>query len=290
MGKYIDLHVHSILSDGRYTPQKLITMAKDNNVGTLSITDHDIVDAYNQFDMASINDIRLIPGIEVSSYIVLNDIKKKIHILGYDYDKDNSDLLETLEKLKEYRTNINVEYLTNLKKIFTYLDSDIYDKVDCTKYYRLWWAINQYMLTNNYSQSEIQEVKKYTLQNYPEYTDYDIHYTDTINMLHKAGGKAILAHPYQYKLTDKTTKELIIELLEKGADGFEAYHSECQRAKMDELKTFADELGVLYTCGSDFHFPTQQENKKIGLGIENNLCIEQCSFLEKRLVKRNARG
>ena len=274
------------MSDGRYSPQKIIQIALDNNVGVLSITDHDIVDAYDYIDTFSVDNICIVPGIEVSSYIDLDMGKKKIHILGYDFDKDNTDLIDLLDSLKNIRTNVNVDYLIDLKKVFSYLRDDIFDKVDCSKYYRLWWAINQYMIAGDYSKSEIKEVKKYTLHNYPVYEDYDVHYVDTINVIHKAGGTVILAHPYQYKLGDDATKELIVDLLEKGADGIEAYHSECQTEKMDELKKFADDLGVLYTCGSDFHFPTVRENKKIGLGINDNLCVERCSFVEKRLVKK----
>ena len=41
--KYADLHIHSSYSDGAYTPEEIIDIAKKNGVKYISITDHDSI-------------------------------------------------------------------------------------------------------------------------------------------------------------------------------------------------------------------------------------------------------
>ena len=99
----IDLHIHTSYSDGEYTPYQIIDIAKQNNVKTISVTDHDTVEAYSEqlFKYARENDIEVIKGVEISTRY--NGIG--IHVLGYNLDLHNKDLLDTLSKLKNARLN-----------------------------------------------------------------------------------------------------------------------------------------------------------------------------------------
>lgn len=77
----IDLHTHTIHSDGVLTPIELIDRAYDNGVSVLSIADHDTLGAYEDestFEQAKKRDIHLIPGVEISAkYRSVG-----IHVLG----------------------------------------------------------------------------------------------------------------------------------------------------------------------------------------------------------------
>ena len=284
MGDYVDLHIHSCYSDGLFNPKTLIETAKKNNVGILSITDHDTVDGIHDIDFDD-KEVEIITGIELSSFIDIKGNKKKIHLLGYDFDYSNSELQDVLMYLKEYRTKINLEYLYQLKKMYSCLRDDMYCGIDYSKYCRLWKEIETYMKRSGYTVSEIEDVKKYTINNFPEYPDYDIFYKDVISAIRKAGGDVILAHPFSYKLNDEDVLQMIYTLLDAGADGIEAYYSEYSSSQIQRLVHLAKALDISYTCGSDHHFPTVQNNKEIGYGIDNNLCQEDCSYLQKRLRK-----
>src|SRR3989338_13947 len=93
--KYADLHTHTYFSDGTFSPQEVIALAKKEGLSCISITDHDSVDAYLSFPFPE-EDVELISGIELTAD--LNNIE--VHILGYLVDYQE---LWFQEKLKEIR-------------------------------------------------------------------------------------------------------------------------------------------------------------------------------------------
>lgn len=284
MEKYIDLHIHSTYSDGRYSPDEIVRLANDGNVGLISITDHDTIDAYKQTQLLSNDAINVINGIEISSlYTSKKNKNVKIHILGYDFNLHDSDLNIMLDNLKSIRYEINKKYVIDLRRKFTYIPNDIVTLVDCEKYYRIGWAIIQALKVLSISEEKINVVNKYVWHNYPIYSNYDIPANKVIEIIKNANGIPIIAHPYSYHLNDLEIKRMIRELINLGIEGIEAYHSECSLENMKKLRMLAESYKVLYSCGSDFHFPTGKDNKIIGYGIDNNLCKTECSLASKVL-------
>ena len=108
--KYADLHIHSNFSDGVYTPEEIINLARRKNVKNISITDHDSI-AAQYITSKEYNDINIIPGIELSTEY--KDIE--LHILGYFIDVNNSDLIKLLEELSKHRIKRVEQILFNLK-------------------------------------------------------------------------------------------------------------------------------------------------------------------------------
>ena len=110
MNNLIDLHIHTNCSDGVLSPYEVIDEALRNKVDTISITDHDTVSAYTKdlIEYAKTNNINLIPGIEIST----KTKKYGIHILGYNIDIHNKELIEKLEKVR----NARHDYLKNVSK------------------------------------------------------------------------------------------------------------------------------------------------------------------------------
>ena len=80
--KLIDMHTHSIYSDGEYEIDELLKKAIKNNVGTIAITDHDTLTGIKTIDKKYKKDINIINGIELSAKVT----KGRMHILGYDFD------------------------------------------------------------------------------------------------------------------------------------------------------------------------------------------------------------
>ena len=100
---YIDLHTHSTYSDGYKNISELISLAKENNVSTFAITDHDDVRSFEILKgLAKREGISIVSGIEMSTYYInpKDNIAHKIHLLGYGIDVYNNSLLDQLSKFR----------------------------------------------------------------------------------------------------------------------------------------------------------------------------------------------
>jgi len=91
---------------------------------------------------------------------------------------------------------------------------------------------------------------------------------DSINLIHSAGGVAVLAHPYQLKpLSTEDQDELIGKLAALGLDGVEAIYSRHSPEQRDAYSNLAARYGLLVTGGSDFHGSYKPDIKIVrGLG------------------------
>ena len=97
-----DLHLHSTYSDGSFSPEELVKMAKEKNISTIAIADHDTVEGTAEAIKAGREyDIEVIPALEFSTYWG----KAEIHILGYEIDYEQKDLLEKINEIFEARKN-----------------------------------------------------------------------------------------------------------------------------------------------------------------------------------------
>ena len=93
--KFIDLHIHSNNSDGTFAPKQLVDIAEKNNVGILSITDHDSISGLDEFKCNIPYDMLGVKGIEFSSFIIDNNEKIK-------YSKENIDELRNYYKINRF--------------------------------------------------------------------------------------------------------------------------------------------------------------------------------------------
>jgi hypothetical protein len=95
---------------------------------------------------------------------------------------------------------------------------------------------------------------------------------DAVGSIVKAGGIAVLAHPFQYKLEDDKLRELIKYCISLGLKGMECRYSGYGEDKVRYLEALADEYGLVKTGGSDFH-GSNKPQISLGRGIENNLNV-----------------
>ena len=117
MSATIDLHLHTLASDGRLTPTELVQMVAKNGLKTISITDHDstegLAEAYEA--VKEFPDLRIIPGIEMSADIPGDEV----HVLGYFLDYHNEEFQATLSEFRRGRVDrakVMVEKLQDLGK------------------------------------------------------------------------------------------------------------------------------------------------------------------------------
>lgn len=276
----IDLHIHTNISDGELSPKEIIDEAVNNKASIISITDHDTIDAYTDdlIKYANNNKIDLIPGVEIST----KSHGIGIHILGYNIDIHSNILKKQLEDLR----NIRHEYLYNvgkkLKELGYEIDIEELDKIDAvTK------AHISLQIINNLNNKEklLKEfghipnkgefIENIMNENCPAYVKKrSITPLEAANIIRKAGGKVVLAHPVAYEHQDNLTDLDIQEIIEEiRPDGIEANYifydrNENRYNESEKWKKVAKKNNLFTTIGSDFHTKSSK-HALIGLINEN---------------------
>jgi len=119
--KYADLHLHTTASDGRFTPHKMIQLAKDAGLSAVAITDHDSVNGISEaLDAGMKLNIEVIPGIELSCI----EGKKEVHVLGYFIDSTCKSLNDVLSQMILARDNRAVQMVQKLNDIGIHISLD----------------------------------------------------------------------------------------------------------------------------------------------------------------------
>jgi len=255
--KKIDLHIHTTYSDGYYSPQDILILAKNKKLSTISITDHDTIDVYlkdNIIEKAKELELEIIPGVEISTEH--ND--SEIHILGYNFDIYN-------KKLNDVLNFIITERVNRVKRIIKKLNSN---GIDIT-----FEELEKLHKSTTYGRPHVADMmirKGYIKNIYEAFTyhigincyayEKKIHISPkiAIDIIHEAGGIAIMAHP------NKTNEEILNYLINSGIDGFEIIHPSHTNSIKNNLKKLVDYYFLLETGGSDFHGGNKNDNENLG--------------------------
>lgn len=240
-----DLHCHSTHSDGSYTPQELVQLAKKMKLNALAITDHDSISAFSVASENLPEDFQLLPGVELST--TLGAIQ--IHVLGYAFQPESTLFQQFCIECRQQRCDRNREILERLRAHGLQIaEEEIMTTGDyVTAYGRP--HIAAAMLKRGYVKSIAEAFKRYLGEHAPCYVPgrrYSVQ--EAISVIHEADGKAIIAHPHLVPGTS-----VIEQLLQFDFDGLEAYYSQFPAHVNQKWARIAEERGWLATGGSDFH-------------------------------------
>ena len=109
----IDLHVHSNASDGSLSPTEVVQLAKDVDLSTIALTDHDTISGIDEALRAGQNlDVSVVPGVELSCFYN----EKEIHILGLFIDHKSDTLITFLSDAARKRTERNHQIIEAFQK------------------------------------------------------------------------------------------------------------------------------------------------------------------------------
>lgn len=279
----IDLHIHTNKSDGKYTPKEIIKKAKENNIDIISITDHDTTDAYSDdlFSYAKENNIKLIPGVEISTKIN----KCGIHILGYNIDLTNKKLKNKLYELRNARHIYLKEVTNKLKELGYIVNIEELEKIDSVTKAHIALDIvtndkNKELLIEKFDHIPtkgefIENIMNEGCEAYIRKNT--ITPIEAAKLIKEANGKAVLAHPVAYKYEDELKDQEILSLIkEMNIDAIEAYYIYIDKDNIkyndiEQWKNFAIENDLYYTIGSDFH---NEDNIRPVIGLINDLKLE----------------
>lgn len=265
MNKTIDLHIHTNNSDGALSPKEIIDEASKNNISIISITDHDTIDGYNDelFNYAKEKDILLIPGVEIST----KTNKCGIHVLGYNFDLNNTDLKETLKSLRNARHDYLYNVASKLNKLGYKLNLEELDKIKSVTKAHIANDIvsnpqnENILLTEfNHIPNKGEFIETILNEGCPAYVKKTtITPVEAANIIRNAGGKVVLAHPVAYKYEDDFVEKDILNLINNmEITAIEGYYLYVDRNNnlIDEIslwKKFANENNLICTIGTDFH-------------------------------------
>lgn len=251
-----DLHIHTKASDGAYTPREVVAMARERGISVLAITDHDTVSGLAEArEAAREYGLQLISGIELST-VTQN---KEIHILGYCIDQENEGLMSALGSLsaaRDKRAGLIVDKLKDLGYPLTMAEVKAKAGSEIIGRPHIALAMMDHGIINNISEGFARFLNPGGLAYVPRYR---ISPHQAVEIISKAGGFAVLAHPG----TDFSAS-LLPELIAGGLAGIEVYHPENPLQIRDFYLSKAAENGLLVTGGSDFHGHDQGDFQYFG--------------------------
>jgi len=251
--KYADLHLHTLFSDGTYSPAELILGAVKRDIMVISVTDHDTVDAVAPaLEAGKVNGVEVLPGIELTAeYDGL-----EIHILGYLIDYTDKALLEKLNSLKKDRVNRIYKIVDKLNGLGVKLSADsVFNLAKGGVAGRL--HIARAMVKERLVGSTGEAFQRYIGDKCPAYVaGFRFSPQDAIKLIRGVGGIAVLAHPYLIR-----RDELILEFAGYGLMGLEVYYPEHTQAMVNFFLDLAKKYNLLVTGGSDCHGDAKPEVK-----------------------------
>ncbi len=249
--KYIDLHVHSTVSDGTFTPTELVAEAKRCNLSAFALTDHDTVRGFEEAKKASEGSgIEVIPGVEISAAYK----KKDIHILGLLIDPNYEPLKRSLDAALLERDQRNAKMAQNLAA--GGLDIDIERLTAAfspgTVLTRAHFA--KFLLETKQIKSMNEAFEHYLNADGPYYVPREyISPENAIKLIKQAGGIPVLAHPLVYHLPEEELDALIARLKDAGLEGLEVFYSSNTGFDEGIVRRYANKYHLIMTGGSDFH-------------------------------------
>ena len=272
----IDLHIHTVYSDGTYTPREVVYKAKKLGLIAISITDHDSVDGLDEaLKVGRECGVEVVPGIEMSTDVG----EDEIHILGYYLDWKKEELLSQLKIFQQARIQRN-------EKLFKRLN-DLGMRINHRETARLAprgvvsrLHIARLMVMKGYVSSIGEAFEDWLNPGKPAYVKkMEVSPFKVIQLLLEAEGIPVLAHPYLSKRDD-----LIPELIKAGLKGLEVYHSSHNVATTQHYLKLAKFYNLVITGGSDCHGKAKD---KVLMGTVNvpKQVLDNLKKAHRKLVK-----
>ncbi len=244
--KYADLHVHTVFSDGTFTPEETVRVAREKGLSCIAICDHDCVDGIGpSIEYSKKNPIEIIPGVELT---VMKD-RKEIHMLGYFISWKEEWFNEILKRIQAERISRIDKMIEKLKRFNIEVHPDRVLSMAGGKGSVGRLHLAQTLLEIKAVSSIQMAFDKYIGDFKPCYVgDISFSPKEAIELILKAKGVPVLAHPCTMR-----DDSLIQEFVKYGMRGIEIFHTDHSLSVSKKYEKIAKEYGLLVTGGSDCH-------------------------------------
>ena len=275
----IDLHTHSTFSDGTFTPLQLVKYAEEKGLKAFALTDHDTTEGVKEAKSIETN-VEVISGVEISTRYD----KKEIHIVGLYVNENDADLNKQLKYYREKRVTRNFEILEKLNSLGVNITIDDV-KESCTGDVISRAHIAKALVSKGFVGSYTEAFDRYLGDNKCAYVPREtLNYEESMELITKAGGVPVLAHPLLYKMSDTNLENMMVKLRQKGLKAVEVYYSTHSNSDTQHIMAMANRVGLIYSGGSDFHGATKP---KIDMGTGMGKLAVPYGILEKIRGERN---
>jgi len=248
---FVDMHIHSVYSDGTYTPEDIVRHALADGAGLIAVCDHNVIQgSLEVMPLAKAAGLDCIPGVEIDA--LWRDLD--IHVLCYGADFGNEALMELIHDARFRLDDMSTQLLLRMRKDHPELDYDEYMAMPHDAKLGGWKMLKYLWMKG---------ISKDMRDGFRFYEAYGVTYAgagfrpveDVIKAVHDAGGRAVLAHPgvtLPYKDMDDF-KNMLKEILNTGFDGVECYYPRNSKALTRACRDICVQRDMMITAGSDCH-------------------------------------
>ena len=243
-----DLHIHTNCSDGIFTPEDIVVMAKERGLDCIAITDHDTFDGVERAKAKARElGIKYIVGAEISSVLDGQDV----HMLAYNVDVSNPEFRVALEQISDLRNQRNIAIVNKLAEHGINIDLEAL-KQQVSSVGRA--VIAREMVRLGAVQDVADAFERYigfgkccfvqTRRLTPaEMVRFTLHF----------GGIPVIAHPKQLHMSEEEFEEFLQPLTKVGLAGIEANYFTHNMPERNFYNKMAKKYKLIATGGSDFH-------------------------------------
>ena len=258
--RFVDLHTHSIASDGTISPAQLVDEADRLQLAAIALTDHDTTEGIDaaRRQAEQYPDLQFVAGIEISAVFPGGTL----HILGLGIDETAPGLVEMTQYLRNCREARNPKILEKLQALGMPVSMDEVLAVvpgthEASRRVVSRTHIAKVMQRKGFARTFQEVFDKYLGTGAIAHVDKErIEPSKAIAAIRDAGGVALVAHPPQLKTENTAQLERVLRsLMAGGLGGIEVYHSDHSDFQTRLYLDLAKQLGLLTSGGSDFHGP-----------------------------------
>ena len=252
----VDLHNHSYYSDGVFSPTEVVRLADEADCNLFALTDHDTTDGLAEAQqMADELSVNLVSGVEISALWR----NMTIHIVGLGIDINNDILQKGLHYNQRLREERAEKIALGLRR------AGITDALEKTQELSKTDMITrthfaQMLIREGYCKDMKSVFRRFLSGKKPgashvEWRSFD----EVVGWIHAAGGLAVIAHPFRYRMTQTKIKNMFLNFKEVLGDGVEVVTATSTAEEITLSNRWAKEYKLLSSCGSDYHgWPNQR--------------------------------
>ena len=250
----IDLHTHTLRSDGILTPAELVSSAVEAGVRTLAITDHDTLAAYRELVAADRvpDGLHLLPGVEINA-LVTRDLglwEGELHILGFGMDPADEAFEATLAAQRDERRTRFARTVERLREIGLPIDAQLEAVVSGADDALGRPTIARALVAAGHAASVEDAFDRIIGHGKPGYVRRGgLGPEAAIAAIRAAGGVPVLAHFREAP----TRPDILRDLIDAGLAGLEVHYRTFDAPTTAAVAAVASDLRLLATGGTDYH-------------------------------------
>jgi len=258
----IDLHTHTVYSDGTFTPRELLEVARDRGLDVVAVTDHDTTNGLMEATASGAElGIEVVPGVEFSTIRE----GEGVHVLCYFMDPSDPELMAELQRLRDDRFSRGERMVRRLQELGYPITFERVREI----------SRDGNIIRPHVAQALVEAGVVPTLKD--AFSDeligsggrayvekHAVHPLQAIALIHRAGGACALAHPGTWREAAPVPDDVIEDLIEAGLDGIEALHPEHPPELERRYVALAEARGLFWTGSSDCH-GTRYDPVRLGM-------------------------